>query len=803
MAIIAVAALGSGAQAAGADATDAPDPREDAFVAWRPVDGDSSAGLSAVQEFGQEELGDCTSGAFRDWTLPAGGAAELFWMNCGSPDAAAARVRAEWTDDFALFPAPDVAAALDGDSELTARFTGDDGETALLRMWAQGEYAIGVKRTCPQGDLGCQDASARDVRSVASISPGAPSPIPPVEPDAKDPLRGFSPSDEDGPWTLRYSKPADSTVVGGDARCGEGRGTQFVNPSGDVVGLWWVDCPTLERAQELAADYWRTVQNEGLSFVYGSGWDGVTRIEAGSQSRIARWWIQGQRYLQIDQTCADGDESRCATRTAAYLQTIAGSMPTTVQPLTDWNKALSALVILLGVPIATYLVILIPRRVVARRRQRELPPASETDATLPFIPVDRLVRRTRTGRTVRRLIIVVLGTIASLAVVWAGLFSQQFVLQLFALFLGPFLVFFAIAGILDLIWRPHRLVRPPRRRGRPSLRGAAGLLLRGVALIVAISMPVLYLLAVLFMWYYGQQSDAAFRAETAQALAQADGTGMLLPYALLGLHELQQSGWIVALFFGMVAIPIFLAYLVDRVGRRLARSSLHETLARDDRPHFLYLRAFDEDGLRIDESLGRRGFLEIFSPFGRPRFEEVLAEQLSAWGPVIAISGTKRAMQDLGAAKISFEGEEWRDHVRSWIGGARAVVLSATPSQVREGLDWEITQLATSEGAPPIVLVIAPWPRAERQRRWDAFLASATRWATFRTLLERPAPSATHIITYSGSRGWTAYGARRRWDWSYAASLLTAIERGDLEPSPGAAESIDAPSPAEREPEHA
>jgi hypothetical protein len=329
------------------------------------------------------------------------------------------------------------------------------------------------------------------------------------------------------------------------------------------------------------------------------------------------------------------------------------------------------------------------------------------------------------------------------------------------------------------------------------------MLLRGSALILAVSMPVLYLLAVLFMWYYGLQSDAAFRAEIDRSLAEAEGTGRLLPYALLGLHQLQRSGWIVVLFFLMVAIPIFLAYLVDRVGRRLARSSLHDTLARDERPHFLYLRAFDEDGLRIDESLGRRGFLEVFSPFGRPRFEEVLAEQLSAWGPVIAISGTKRVMQDLGAAKMSFDGGEWRDYVRTWVGGARAVVLSATPSQVREGLEWEIAHLATREGAPPIVLVIAPWPRAERRRRWDAFLASASRWGMFRALLEHPAPSAAHILTYSESRGWTTYGARRRWDWSYAASLLAAIENGDLEPSPSAQASVDAPPPAERQPEHA
>ncbi|WP_342001772.1 hypothetical protein MRBLWH7_002041 [Microbacterium sp. LWH7-1.2] len=697
-----------------------------------------------------------------------------------------------------------MAPALGEGFELTARFVSAETSPMLFRIWAQGTHAVGVGRTCETGDLACEDASAQDARALAALTPTPVSATALPERIDDDPLRDFAPAEEDGPWMLRFSLPADTTVQGApDARCGDGIATQFVNPVGETVKVFWVDCATVARAQELSTDYWRMTDSAGLSLVYIAGYDGVTRLQESNGSRILRWWIQGSQYIQVEQSCADADEARCAERTAAYLHEITASMTGDVQPLTNWNKALWAVVVLVGVPIATYLVILIPRRVIARRRQREADPGTEPEATAAYVSVDRLIRRARTGRTVRRIIVVVLGTVASIAVAVLGLYSGQFAVQLLGLFVAPVFVFVAIGALVDLVWRPHRLVRPPRRRGRPSLQGLVGMLLRGLAALVAVSTLMLYLLAVLFMWFNGQQTAATFRAEIEQMLAQAEGAARVLPLALLWLQDLQRSGWIVALFFIMVAIPIFLAYLLDRLGRRLARRSLTDTLAHDDRPYFLYLRGFDEDRLRIDESLGRRGFLEVFSPFGRPRFEEVLAEQLSGWGPVIAISGTKRRIQDLGAAKMSFEGDEWRDEVERWVGGARAVVLSATPSEVRAGLEWEIAHLASRPDAPPVVLVISPWPRSTREARWRGFLTSAGRWPLFRQLIDRPVPSATTIVTHRPGRGWTAYGARRRWDWSYAAALLTAIGNGDLQRAGTGVDAPGAPASAEHEPEPA
>ena len=71
--------------------------------------------------------------------------------------------------------------------------------------------------------------------------------------------------------------------------------------------------------------------------------------------------------------------------------------------------------------------------------------------------------------------------------------------------------------------------------------------------------------------------------------------------------SLAVTGTFALVFLVMLVVPAFVAYLVNRVGKRLVTRGLKDTLEEDTRPYFLYLRGFDEDTLRIDESVGRRG----------------------------------------------------------------------------------------------------------------------------------------------------------------------------------------------------
>ena len=146
-------------------------------------------------------------------------------------------------------------------------------------------------------------------------------------------------------------------------------------------------------------------------------------------------------------------------------------------------------------------------------------------------------------------------------------------------------------------------------------------------------------------------------------------------------------------------------------------------------------------------------------------------------------------------AKITLGNHEWQDKVVEWSAGARAVVMSATPREVRAGLEWEMEHVSSRLEGIRIMLVVSPWSRSEVARRWAGFLERAGTLPLFRPLVETPQPDAVQVMTYSPHRGWRGYGSRRRWDWSYAASIITAIENGDFDAEAFA----DAPAPARSE----
>jgi hypothetical protein len=99
---------------------------------------------------------------------------------------------------------------------------------------------------------------------------------------------------------------------------------------------------------------------------------------------------------------------------------------------------------------------------------------------------------------------------------------------------------------------------------------------------------------------------------------------------------------------------------------------------------------------------------------------------------------------------------------------------------VRAGLLWEVEHLAGRQDRPPLVLIVAPWPRQELRTRFEGFVADTRAWEPFSSLATMRFPDGVHIATWSGESGWRGYGARRRWDWSYAASVRQALESGDI-----------------------
>jgi len=137
------------------------------------------------------------------------------------------------------------------------------------------------------------------------------------------------------------------------------------------------------------------------------------------------------------------------------------------------------------------------------------------------------------------------------------------------------------------------------------------------------------------------------------------------------------SGLYTGLFF-----LIFIPYAV-RLIRRLTNQSAKLLLRLDPRRAVLYLRTFDLDEERVNNSK--------WSVFPKKGVEEILSRITGNIGPFIAISNYKNKVQSIGAAKSSYADHEWQDAIRYYMDKSRFVAMLAGDS---DAIDWELQTLA-------------------------------------------------------------------------------------------------------------
>lgn len=136
---------------------------------------------------------------------------------------------------------------------------------------------------------------------------------------------------------------------------------------------------------------------------------------------------------------------------------------------------------------------------------------------------------------------------------------------------------------------------------------------------------------------------------------------------------------------------------------RLARSAA--VLSQyDKRPPILLLRSFQDDAILIaNERFWGHRFLGVKDEL--VRLEEVLAEALYAYGPLVALSNPQDDLPRLGAARDNIANAEWQDAVEAHMGEASRIVLvaGATPS-----LRWEVDRLVARGMLAKTVVVFPP-----------------------------------------------------------------------------------------------
>jgi len=147
----------------------------------------------------------------------------------------------------------------------------------------------------------------------------------------------------------------------------------------------------------------------------------------------------------------------------------------------------------------------------------------------------------------------------------------------------------------------------------------------------------------------------------------------------------------IGIFFGSTLTTGFLltqaAMGLKRVARWFSRYSFDQTVRRDKRPHFLFLRCFRDDQVTLP-SLPVLLRYWLAEPEPR-RLDHVLIERFGVAGPVIAMGKPGEQSLPFGAARLYVSGSdsEWKLRVAELALSARAIVVVVDES---DGILWEI-----------------------------------------------------------------------------------------------------------------
>lgn len=568
----------------------------------------------------------------------------------------------------------------------------------------------------------------------------------PAAADAGDP-----PLDPGPDWTLVSTR--EDTTTAPAAACGPAR--EWVWSSGEQeLTLYAVPCTD----EEAAGGLWEWL---GIGGAVVPGATEESELVLWREDSVLRAWTYdggGSSFglVVLTVTCAGASRDACVADSAGLALDALDAFPGGRGGAATPGMSVQSMVLTLVVPVLIIAAIVAPFRLVSTLARARYTSASTSPR---YHDVTATVRRARRRRRIRRGLWWLVAALAFIGVAAFTTRNDNQMLGSLMFIVPPAAV--VLAGTRSFL-EPH-----PVERGRRGLQGLGAQAAVGTVLsVLAVALAVLVLLLHMLVSTYGLMSLGW------PSLTDADLARMDLPL-LPGLAPLAVSlgadAHVVATILALAALAV--AALVDGLGQRLRSASIDEALAQDDRPHYLYLRSFDEDRLTLTGQLRRRGLVSALALRRRVRFEEVMVRQLSATGPVIAIAPPGSNLPAIGAARASFSNDEWQHHVTRYAETARAVVLSATPGEIRAGYGWELDLIANRITHQRVLVVLAPWRLSQLRRRWTQFCMAVSHVPLFAPITMPWVPDGVHVIAHSARLGWHAWGATRRTDWTYAVAI--------------------------------
>lgn len=479
---------------------------------------------------------------------------------------------------------------------------------------------------------------------------------------------------------------------------------------------------------------------------------------------LSRGWVgedAGYPLAVLRYSC-DADPTACVDASADLTLAAMESLPGGADGASTPGLTGQAVLVNFVLAGAVVLLVLVPWRLIKAAVRSRYRSASTSPRYRDVTGSVRVSRWRRTGRRVLWAILILMLAVGIIALSTRNDSQIQ----------GSVMVALGFAAVLAIGYLTF-LKRHPVERGVRSVAGV-GLesALGGLLSVLAVAMAALVLLVFTLVTNYGPMAEG-FPSTTPADLARMD-----LPFLAAVHGPVTSLGTLTV----MVTVPFLLAGFaasaaVDALGQRLRTASVDEALAQDNRPHYLYLRSFDEDRLRLPALLRSRGVLAAVSVMRKVRFEEVLVRQLSRTGPVIAIAPPGTNMPPIGAARASFSNDEWQQHVIRYAETARAVVLSATPGEIRQGYGWELDLIANRIQHQRVMVLLGPWPVAQLRRRWTQFCMAVSQVPFFAPITMPWVPDGVHVLAHSPQQGWQAWGATRRLDWTYAVAIDQATRQ--------------------------
>ncbi|MET0182892.1 MAG: hypothetical protein ABW199_08415 [Caulobacterales bacterium] len=237
-----------------------------------------------------------------------------------------------------------------------------------------------------------------------------------------------------------------------------------------------------------------------------------------------------------------------------------------------------------------------------------------------------------------------------------------------------------------------------------------------------------------------------------------------------------EDGEITGIIVSIVVLALLLVlnligagHLLDRVADRRATKLYQGVREWDDRAPVIFLRAFDQDDAKL-HALTRDAFVKFPAGVGHPRtLDEILLEEASPYGPVIAIGDPRDPTPPLGAARIfvANEGADWQSVVSQLVSACKAIVMCPTTSA---GVKWELELLARSNATSKTIFLANPEIPVEETTPLFASLVAA---GAFPVLKEGQTPIAAYV---DPKHGWRFITAKQRSLQAYLIALNIALQ---------------------------